>query len=163
MTIDNVTLENVTLRFRNFSGKAGKFNREGERSFAVLLPQSVASDMAADGWPVKVLEAREEGDDDQPYLSVKVRFDTNGRPPQAILIGSRGRTMLDEDAVGMLDWAEIRNVDMILRPYEWDVNGKTGVTAYLKSIYVTIEEDELDLKYADLPLNGGRAVRFEQD
>ena len=58
-----------------------------------------------------------------------------------MLITSRGRTNLDEDQVEMLDWADIINVDMIVRPYEWTVNEKSGVKAYLQSIYVTIEED----------------------
>ena len=42
-------------------------------------------------------------------------------------------------------------MDLILNPYEWAVNGKTGVKAYLKSIFVTIQEDELERKYADVP------------
>jgi hypothetical protein len=34
-----------------------------------------------------------------------------------------------------------------VRPYAWDVNGKTGVKAYLKTLFVTIDEDALELKY----------------
>ena len=52
--------------------------------------------------------------------------------------------------VETLDWVDILNVDLIVRPYEWTVNGKSGVKAYLQSIYVTIEEDPLELKYSEL-------------
>jgi hypothetical protein len=108
--------------------------------------------MAADGWNVKWLKPREdaeEGDEPQAYLQVTANFD-KGRPPRVVMITSRGRTNLDENTVEMLDWADIQNTDMIVRPYEWSVNGKTGVKAYLQSIYVTVEEDDLERKYAEM-------------
>jgi hypothetical protein len=67
------------------------------------------------------------------------------------MITSRGRTDLGEDEIELLDYSNFKNVDLIFRPYTWSVGGKSGVKAYLKSMYVTIEEDELDLKYSDVP------------
>jgi hypothetical protein len=67
---------------------------------------------------------------------------------------------LHEDEVEILDWADIQMTDLIVRPYEWAVNGKTGIKAYLQSIFVTIQEDELELKYADIddiPARSGRS------
>jgi len=66
------------------------------------------------------------------------------------MITSRGRTTLREDDVELLDWADIRIADLIVRPYEWAVNGKTGIKAYLQSIFVTIDEDALELKYSEV-------------
>jgi hypothetical protein len=147
---NTVLMEGVRIIFRNFAGKEGQYNREGDRNFAVLLDEKVAAAMAEDNWNVKWLRPRSEEEDDGPqaYLPISVNF--KGRPPRIVLITSRGRTNLDEGQVETLDWVDILNVDLIVRPYEWTVNGKSGVKAYLQSIYVTIEEDPLEIKYSDL-------------
>ena len=159
----NVILEDVRLlpgSFRNFSGRETQYNRAGDRNFAVLLGERQAKAMEKDGWNIKWTKAREEGDAEEPYLSVTVKF--GGRPPKIVMITSHGRTMLDEATVETLDWVDMVHVDMIIRPYEWVVNGKTGIKAYLQSIYVTIEEDALELKYSDVGdarVSGGRDER----
>jgi hypothetical protein len=147
---DNVILEDVRLIFRNFAGREGMYNREGDRNFAVVLPLDVAERMKLDGWNVKVRPAREEGEEDEPYISVAVNF--QGRfPPVIRMIGSKsGRsTNLDEATVEVLDQVDILQVDLSIRPYDWAVSGNTGRKAYLQSLYVTIIEDPLQLKYAD--------------
>ena len=139
-------IEDARIIFRNLSGKEGQYNREGDRNFCVVLPEDVAQQMLDDGWNVKYLASREDEDPDTPYIMVSVNF--KNRPPRIVLISSTGRTNLGEDLVGSLDWVDIRTADVLCRGYEWDVNGKTGVKAYLKSLFVTIDEDELERKYA---------------
>jgi len=144
-----VVMEGRRILFRNFAGAEGRFNAKGNRNFNVVLEPEEAEAMLQDGWNVKYLQPREEEDQPLPRLEVTVKFDGK-RPPNVILITMRGKTKLDDETVAVLDWAEIENVDLIVRPYEWEVNGKTGVKAYLKSIYVTIREDELERKYMDV-------------
>ncbi len=141
---NTVLMEGVRIIFRNFAGKEQQYNREGDRNFSVLLPEDVAASMAADGWNVKWLKPREDDEDqvEQAYLPVTVGY--KGRPPKVVMITSRGRTNLNEDTIETLDWADINNVDLIVRPYEWAVQGKVGVKAYLQSLFVTIEEDALE-------------------
>lgn len=152
-----VTMEDVRIVFRNFSGKEGQYNREGDRNFAVLLEDDIAEQMARDGWNVKWLKPREAGDPEQAYLQVSVSY--KGRPPRIVMVTSQGRTNIEEDLVAMLDWVDMRTVDLIVNPYEWAVSGKSGIKAYLHAIYVIIEEDELERKYADVPEIGKGAAR----
>jgi hypothetical protein len=139
-------VEDARLVFRNFSGKEGQYNREGDRNFAVILDAKTAKVMLKDGWNVKYLDSREEGEEDTPYIQVAVNF--NHRPPRVVMITSTARTNLTEESVEVLDWAEIRTADLIARAYDWTVNGKSGTKAYLQSLFVTIEEDALERKYA---------------
>lgn len=141
-----VKIEDAEIIFPNFSGKEGKYNQAGQRHFSVVLPQELADRMIEDGWNVRLLEAREEGEPDRPIIQVAVRFDI--RPPRITMITSTARTVLDESTVEVLDFADIAVVDLIMRSFNWEVNGKTGIKAYLQTMFVTIEEDDLERKYA---------------
>lgn len=160
--IDNATLNDVQIRFRNFSGNQGQYNALGQRNFCALLPEDTAEAMARDGWNVKYLKPREEGDVPQAYIKIKVNF-SGPRPPKIYMINSRGRVQLGEDMVAILDWADFAKVDLIISPYKYDVNGNQGVTAYLQTIFCTIREDELELRYADVPdaIEPGQQNRVE--
>jgi len=146
-----VVFENARIIFRNFSGKEGKFNNEGNRNFCLLLDEDIARDLQVEGWNIKWLEPREEGDKKQAYTQVRVSYPENGRPPKVTMISSRGNTKLTEETIDILDWAEIETIDLIVRPYQWEVRGATGIKGYLQTMFVTIREDELELKYANAP------------
>ncbi len=139
-------IEDARLIFRNFTGKEGQYNHEGARNFSVILTDDVAVEMLRDGWNVKYLEPREEGETPTPYIQVSVNF--KNRPPNVVLLSSTGRTHLTDKTVDVLDWANIEKVDLIARAYDWTVNGKSGTKAYLQTMFVTIEEDALERKYA---------------
>lgn len=145
-----LVMEDARIVFRNFAGAEGMYNREGDRNFCVLLEEDLAAEMMADGWNIKRLKPRDGEEQGTAYIQVSVGF--KGRPPRMVMVTSRGRIELGEDECVLLDWADIDKVDLIIRPYHWNVNGRTGVKAYLKSIFVVIHEDYLELKYADVPV-----------
>lgn len=154
----NINLEDAKLIFKNFAGKPGEFNAEGNRNFGVLIPDNLVDDLIADGWKVKFLRPREDDPDQyaQPWLPVKVKF--GQIPPIAVLITSRGKCRLTEETIDQLDWSIIKTCDVIIRPYNYPaLHGRpAGVSAYLKAIYATIQEDEFAGKYAGIPdLDGG--------
>ena len=110
------------------------------RNFALIIPdRQLADDLIANGWNVRIKPPREEGDDPFMYLPVKVRF--NDRGPNVYLKSGSNLVKLDEESISCLDEIDILDVDLDIRPYDWEVNGKTGRTAYLQSIRVTQDLD----------------------
>lgn len=143
-----ITIENAKLIFKNFSGAEGPFNRKGQRSFCVLLEDdNLVKQLEADGWNVKYTKPREEGDEPEPYLPVEVKFENF--PPSITQITSSGKTRVTEDMVETLDWSDFKLVDLVVNPYDWTMpNGDSGRKAYLKTMFVTLNEDDLERKYA---------------
>lgn len=141
-------IDDARIIYRNFSGAPSKYNREGDRNFAVIIPnEEMADALVKEGWNVKIKPPREEGDDPFMFLPVKVKF--NDRGPIVRLMSGRNKRILKEDTISILDNVDILKVDMDIRPYDWDVNGKSGRTAYLQSICVTQEVDRFADRFDD--------------
>lgn len=143
-----LSIENAKIIFRNFSGKGSKYNRDGSRNFAIFLNnEKDVETLRADGWDIKKMKPKDGivDEEDKYYLPVSVSF--NNIPPNVFMITGNKKVQLNEDTISNLDYSEIENADLILTPYNWEVNGKTGVRAYLKTAYITIVQDEFASKY----------------
>lgn len=154
-----VTIQDATIKWTNFSGRPTKFKPEGgERTFVVELDQKLAEDMRDDGWHVRFPDDPIEEDEEQtkaPIISVKLGYSPKARPPKIVLITSKGAQYLTQDMVEILDSMDFTQVDVKFNSSNWEFGGKSGIKAYLKSMYLTMDEDELDRKYAHLM--GGNA------
>ena len=141
-------IDNCRIVYRNFAGRGDKFNREGDRNFAIVIPdEDLANRLIDEGWNVKIKPPREEDDDPFMFLPIKVKF--NDRGPNAYLQTGTKMNRLDEESIACLDDVDIISVDMDVRPYDWEVNGKAGRTAYLQSIKVIQEIDRFAARYAE--------------
>lgn len=144
---DILQIDDARIIYRNFAGRGDKYNREGDRNFAVLIPDEKLADELVDrGWNVKIKPPREDGDTPFMFLPVKVKF--NDRGPNVYLKTGDAQNRLDEESVSILDNIDIISVDLDIRPYDWSVNGKDGRTAYLQAIRVTQDVDRFADRYA---------------
>ena len=139
-------IDDARIIYRNFSGAPSKFNREGDRNFAVVIPtEELARELTDLGWNIKVKPPREG--DDVPFMFLPVKIKFNERGPVAYLKSGGNLVKLDEEGIGCLDDVDVAQVDLDIRPFDWDVNGKQGRTAYLQSICVTQRIDRFAERY----------------
>ena len=146
-------IDDARIIYRNFSGRADKYNREGDRNFAVIIPNEelkdkLINDVNREGvsWNVKIKPPREEGDTPFMYLPVKVKFSDPG--PNVYLKTGDRMNRLDEESIRCLDDVDIESVDMDIRPYDDVINGKPFRAAYLQSICVTQKIDRFAARYS---------------
>jgi hypothetical protein len=163
--MSNFKVEGAKIIFKNFSGKETEYNNAGNRNFGVLISDADAESLAADGWNVKKLKADEDGYM-QPWLPVKVKF--GDYPPIVYIVYDTDAGMrkhkLEEDTINQLDWSRIDYADIIIRPYNYPARSgrAAGVAAYVKSMYVHIEKDDLEAKYDAIPEND-RDIDYDEE
>ena len=140
----NLFLENVKIGFRNFEGREGQYNAEGKRNFVIFLDNETAARLEEQGWNIHWPKPTENDTENEknPFLKVRVNFNWKGL--KIVMIVNGKPEFLDEDTVGVLDTAELENVDVSISPYEYEP-GK--ISASLASIYATVKTDEFMAKY----------------
>lgn len=149
MKSEMLNLGNARIGFKNFAGVEGPYNKRGDRNFAVFLDNEQAQELESQGWNIKWpkpnADISTEEDTRQPHLPVSISFDYY--PPKVVFVSNGNLTVVNEDEIDSLDYAEYSNIDLVLRPYNWSVNGKSGIKAYVKAMYVTLETDAFSSKY----------------
>lgn len=143
----NITFMDAQIIFRNFTGEERKKNPAGNRNFCLVVEDEVqAQQMFEEGWNVRILPPRTDDEVAKHYIPVAVSYRNNDSFPVCVyIVDGNQRTLLNEDTIGRLDHADIASVKLTIRPRYWDDdNGQTKIKAYLKTMYVTLNVDELD-------------------
>lgn len=147
--VNNINIEGANIIWKNFSGERDRFN-PGKRGFSVVIDDAVMADeLKQEGWNVKERLLQEGADPSEQEWTLPVKLNMN-RYTQVWLIVGNHKSLLNEDTVAQLDVVDITDCDLSIRPYEWEMSGRTGITAYVDSMYVTIRENKFAEKYADL-------------
>lgn len=148
----DLMIEDAKILFTNFAGSPTRYNSEGgKREFSVALPLNLVEDLEKDGWNVKYRKnADGEFDPERPYLGVKVSY--KFRAPAIWLIAGGRKQLITEDTVGTLDNITIKTADVVIHPSVYDVRGQQGISAYVKELYVVMDDESASFasKYADL-------------
>lgn len=148
----DLMIEDAKILFTNFSGSPTRYNSEGgKREFSVALPLNLVEDLERDGWNVKFRKnADRELDPERPYLGVKVSY--KFRAPAIWLIAGGRKQLMTEDTIGTLDNITIKTADVVIHPSVYDVRGQQGISAYVKEMYVVMDDESASFasKYADL-------------
>lgn len=147
--MEKLIIRDAKLFFRNFEGREQQFNAKGDRNFGVFVDPDISEQLLADGWNIKTTKEDEDGNPGKPFLKVKVRY--GEYPPNVILVTNNNKTKLDEEDVKLIDRMDIERADLIITPYVYNFNGRSGVSAYLKTGYFVQALDEFADLYSDIP------------
>ena len=151
--IPNLILEDTRIILKNFEGRPSEYNADGNRNFGVLLTPEQAELAERDGWRVRFLKPRDSEDEPQPWIKCNVAWRNRlgervKNPPRVVMVTGRGKSDIQEHTAKILDWADIEKVDVTMRPY---TNREGLANGYLKTMYVTVREDDFERKYYDIP------------
>lgn len=137
-----------TIRYRNFSRSADKFNPDGPRyaNFWVVLEDNKADELREEGFNIR---ERENQDGDIEY---RLQVFISGRDdlfPKIIKKCNGVKTYLDRDSMRTLDRDEFIRVDISITKGNWEYAGKTGIKAWLNAGEFEIAADRFDFMDAD--------------
>ena len=162
----DVTFNDVTLRFKNFSGKETDYNAAGNRNFRVDITPEMAEYLnnieltTKSGLPVKGANVKTyvpKDEDAEPRYSVQVKIG-DYEPEQMWYVTSKGKIRLTMDNIGILDRMYIEKAKVLVHFSAWEMRGKYGITAYLKGLVVWVREDNFADDLDDIPEIGGKAT-----
>lgn len=148
-------INDARIIFRNFRGEGSMYNDEGNRNFAVVIPNEEIKDALINdtnqygvGWNVRIKPPRMDGEEPYMYLTVKVKYSDRSKP-KAYLITNGRKKELTEETIHILDDIDIRSVDLDIRAYDGESKFGPFRAAYLQAIYVVQEVDRFKARFAE--------------
>ena len=150
-----ISIENTNFIWTtNFAGdpERDSFGSDA-RQANIIIPDHMQARMLIDeGFNVKSTrpkEGEEEGFIPTFFVNIKVNYDTNWPPKIYLVSGDSEPKELTEETVALIDKAYVRNVNVVLNPYQ---NSRTGTKSlYVRTMYVEqdIEDDPFAHRYAN--------------
>jgi len=166
--INDLEIEDAQIKWpwSHFNGAADTFNTEGDRNFVVILnPEDARALMEIpDGWSIKEYEGREEGD--EPEYTIKIKISYRFEAPKIFFLKEKevedpdnpGQTITqlrkfrveNEAELNDITRGTVKRIDFVAKPSRWVRNGEAGVTPYLSEMYVHMAESKIGSQYDDI-------------
>lgn len=149
--IDDLEIEDANIKwgFSRFDGRADMYNEEGDHNFVIIIPPEQADELRAIGWNVKEKMAMEEGDPPENHLSVRISY-RFGAPAIWFIKNNRKFSVDHAEELKQIKKATCEKIDVIIQPSAWArPDGTSGISAYVKEMFVTIKESRFAEAYAD--------------
>lgn len=153
----NVSFNNAQIargRWSNFSGGPTDWDpKNTKRWFTIFLPDDEAQRLTDLGWNVRTRNSTNESEPELKYLKIAMNYDPEmpWSHPRIWLVRRVGNPELLEAE----DLFQLDNKDLVIikasiqiRPHDWKLaNGTSGRKAWLKQMYVSIEQDDFGAEY----------------
>lgn len=137
----------IKWAFSHFDGRADTFNDEGDHNFTIIVPRERAMEMMEYGWAIRELEPREEGDEPEFILKVKISYRYD--PPKIYLIKGDRKMRASEPDLADIRRDVTEQISVIITPSRWINGNRSGVTAYVKELYAKVRQSRFSEMYAD--------------
>lgn len=144
--MNNVIIENAEIIFSNFSGREGRYNREGNRCFSVMVPdESLAMQLKEDGWNIKERFINDEPTGRYYINGVNINFDYYIKP--VIVYVSNGNEivlteeLLNSGIAAQLDGRGAERYDVSIRPSARKrPDGTVGIKGYVDEMRIVAKK-----------------------
>lgn len=146
--IDDLEIENANVKwaFSHFDGQADTFNDPGDHNFTLIIDEEHARELIAEGWNIRVMDGREEGDPPEYLLKVKISY--RFEPPKVYLIKGERKIRANELDLSDIKRATCEQLDLIITPSPWVHGRDSGITAYVKEMYAKVKESRFSERYS---------------
>ncbi len=149
--LNDLELEDVQVKwsFSHFDGRAGTFNDEGDHNFTIILDPEFAETLleVPDGWNVKKYQPADETEPPEYTLSVKISY--RFEAPKIFFIRGDRKYKANQEDLGDIRRSSAEKINIVVTPSRWVNGNRTGVSAYLREMYVTIRESRFADEYRD--------------
>lgn len=149
--VNNINIVDGVIAYSNFSGRINECNENGNRTVTFVIPDDIAQDLINDGWNIRLQLPKNDDENPRYLLEVTMSFRTkDGRPkdPKVFIVREDNSIVhMTEETIGTLDGKDIISADAVIGPWYWERNGRSGIKAYINSLYLKIKENPIDAKY----------------